>query len=74
MSPNEKSPSMDDLMQLAASPAGQQLMAMLRQCNPESLQLAMKKAASGDLEGAKAAVSQLMQDPQIKKLLDQMGR
>lgn len=74
MASTEKPFSMEDIMKLAASPTGQQLAAMLRQSSPESMQLAVQKAAAGDLEGAKAAISGFIQDPEIRKLLDQMGR
>ena len=66
--------SMEDIMKLAASPAGQQLMQLLRQNNPENLQHAMRKAAEGDLQAAKAALSDFTEDPEIKKLLEQIGR
>lgn len=73
MSPHDNPISMEDLMKLAASPAGQQLMTVLRQSHPETMQQAMQKALSGDMEGAKNALSTFTQDPQIQKLLQQMG-
>ena len=65
---------MEDLMKLAASPAGQQLMQLLQNSAPKTMQNAMQKAASGDLNGAKEAISSLAKDPQVQKLLEQMGR
>ena len=66
--------SMQEAMRLASSPAGQQLIAMLQQQNSADLQKAMNSAAAGDMEQAKKALSALLQDPQTRKLLDQLGR
>ena len=65
--------SMDDMMTLAKSPAGQQLFAMLRQSAGEDLRQAMKKAAAGDLAGAQTILSPALSDPKIRALLEQMG-
>ena len=40
--------SMDRVMQLAKSPAGQQLLAMLQQKDPQALQQAAMQASQGD--------------------------
>lgn len=73
--PNNESPiSMEDILKIAASPAGQQLIRMLQQSGGEDLQQAAKKAAAGDYNSAKQAISGLLQDPQVKKLLEQLGR
>ena len=61
-------------MRFAGTPAGQQLLNMLQQSNNPALQQAMQKAAEGDFQQAKQAMSALLQDPQIKKLLERMGR
>ena len=66
--------SMEEIMQLAASPVGQQLLHLLQQKNTPILQQAIRQASAGDLEGAKSALSSLLQDPEIKKQLEQMGR
>ena len=63
-----------DAMRFAGTPAGQQLLNMLQQSNNPALQQAMQKAAEGDFQQAKQAMAALLQDPQIKKLLEQMGR
>ena len=65
---------MEDLMKLATSPAGQQLMQLLQNSDPNAMQNAMQKASSGDLKGAKEAISDLANNPQVQKLLEQMGR
>ena len=66
--------AIEDAMRFAGTPAGQQLLNMLQQSNNPALQQAMQKAAEGDFQQAKQAMSALLQDPQIKKLLEQMGR
>lgn len=66
--------AIQDAMRFASTPAGQQLLNMLQQSNNPALQQAMQKAAEGDFQQAKQAMSALLQDPQIKKLLEQMGR
>ena len=67
-------PSMQELMRMAQSPAGQQLLQMLQQKGGKELQDAMAKAAAGDFEQAKQAVSSLLQNQDAQKLLDQLGR
>ena len=62
-----------EAMRMANSPAGQQLLQMLQKQNPAGLQNAMQSAASGDYDAARKVLSQLMTDPQAKKLLNQMG-
>ena len=62
-----------EAMRLAKTPAGQQLMNMLQQNNSEELRHAMEKAAAGDMVQAKQAVSAMLKDPQVQKLLEQMG-
>lgn len=66
--------SMRDAIRLANSPAGKQLMQLLRQSDGEQLRQAMEKASAGDLSQAKQAISSLMENPDIKRLLEQMGR
>lgn len=65
--------SMSDVTELARSPAGQQLLALLRQSGGESARQAMAKAAAGDLEGAKTLLAPLLADPRIRALLGSLG-
>ncbi len=74
MPKNEVPLSMEDIMKIAASPAGQQLIQLLQQSNRDAMQTAAQKAAAGDVASAKQAISGLLQDPQVKKLLEQLGR
>ena len=67
-------PSMQDILRMAQSPAGQQLIRILQQNGGQELQQAMAKAAAGDYSKAKEAISSLMQDPKVKKMMEEMGR
>ena len=67
-------PSMQEVLRMAATPAGQQLIALLRQKGGSEFQAAMSSAASGDYTQAKRAIEKLMEDPQAQNLLKQLGR
>ena len=66
--------SMQDVMRLAQSPAGQQLIALLKKQDSPQLQNAISSAAAGDYEQARKALSSLMDSPEIQSLLQQLGR
>ena len=66
--------SMQEVLRMAASPAGQQLIALLRQQDGNAFQSAMSSAAVGNYTQAKHAIEKLMADPQAQKLLKQLGR
>ena len=65
--------SMEEVMQLMRSPAGQQLMKLLQSSDDPALQKAKQLSASGNLEGAKEAVRHLAAGEEIKKILSQFG-
>ena len=65
--------SMQELSALAASPAGQQLLTILRQSGGTEVQQAISKAAAGDMAGAKELLSPILADPQIRALLNRLG-
>lgn len=65
--------SPQDIMALIRSPAGQQLLAMLRQQDPATLTKASRMAKSGDYAGVQATFASLMQDPNVLALLQQLG-
>jgi hypothetical protein len=71
---NQSNFSMQDAMRLAATPAGQQLIALLRQQGGNELQHALNSAAAGDYTKAKQSLEALMTDPQAQKLLEQLMR
>ena len=65
---------MQEVLRLAASPAGQQLIALMRQQGGSDFQKAMSNAASGDHTQAKKAIESMLADPQAQKLLKDLGR
>ena len=73
MAENSNNFSMQDLMRLASTPAGQELLNHLQQKDAEKLQMAIAYAVSGNMEQAKAALSGLISDPETQKLLAKLG-
>ena len=65
--------SIREAMRMAQTPAGKQLIQMLRSSGDANLQKAMSSAASGDYAGAKQALSAILSNPEAQKLLQQMG-
>lgn len=65
--------SMEEVMQLAKSPAGQQLLAMLQQADAEKVQQAAAQAAQGDYAAAAKIAKQLLSDPEAQALMRQLG-
>ena len=63
---------MQKAMQLAATPAGRELVAFLQSHNSQAMQNAMNKAAAGAYTSAKQALSSLLEDPEIRELLKQL--
>ena len=65
--------SMQDIMRLAGTPAGQELLNYLQQKNQKQLQMAIAHAVSGNMDQAKEIISQLITDPTARKLVEQLG-
>lgn len=65
--------SAQELMQLANSPAGKQLLALLQQADPTILRTAMAQAAQGQYNQAKELLTPLMESQQARALLQQLG-
>ena len=63
---------MQQLKKLAHSPAGQQLMEVLKHSGSTEVEKAAGYASSGNLEEAKKALSGLLETPEIQKLLRQL--
>lgn len=77
MDHNSKLPngiSMQEVLRLAASPAGQQLIALMQQKGGTKFEQAMQQAAAGDYTGAKRAMESFLTDPQAQRLLKELGR
>ena len=66
--------SLQQAMQFAQTPAGQQLIALLRATGGTEFQNAMQQAATGDYSKAKDVISRMLTDPEAQKLLKQLGR
>ncbi len=67
----DKTMDAEALGRLARSPAGQQLMAMLK---GQDLSDAARKAAAGNYAEAAQALQALLADPKARELLQQLGR
>lgn len=65
--------SMDEVMRLAKSPAGKQLLSMLQQQDSGQLQQAMSQAKTGDYANASKTLSDMLSSPEAQKLLKELG-
>ena len=65
--------SMEEVMRLAKSPAGQQLLAMLKQEDNAKLEQAVKQAKTGDFNQAGQTLSAMLSSPEAQKLLKELG-
>ena len=65
--------SMQDVMRLAGTPAGQKLLDHLHKKNEKQLQMAIAHAVSGNWEQAKQLLSGLVNDPESQKLIRELG-
>ncbi len=69
MEKNSQNFSMEDAMELARSPAGRQLFGLLQTKNPD----AISEATSGNYEKLQKDLNNLLSDPEIRRLLKQLG-
>ena len=74
MQKNSEDFSMQEALRLARSPAGQRLLAMLRQQNGSQLETIMAQANAGDMENAKKNIEAMMASNEMQELLRQLGR
>lgn len=65
--------TLEQVKQLAQSPAGKQLLALLRQSNANVLDKAVSQASSGDFSKVSQTLAPLLASDEIKKLLKQLG-
>ena len=65
--------ALKDAKRLAGTAQGQQLAALLQQLGGTDLHQAINRAASGDFAAAQAALTKLMENPQARKILQQLG-
>lgn len=73
MQKNSENFSLQDIMRLANSPAGKQLISMLQQSDPATMQKAMEQASAGDYTKAKQALEPFINSDEVKKLMRQLG-
>lgn len=73
MQKNSNNFSMQEALRLANSPAGQQLLALLRQSDPATLQKVLQQASNGDYSQIAQTLAPLMESEEVKKLIQQMG-
>ena len=72
MQKNSQDFSMQEALRLANSPAGQQLLAMLR--NAGKLEQAGQQARTGNYAQALAGIEDILSTPEGKKLLKELGK
>ena len=65
--------SMEEVMRLAKSPAGQQLLAMLQQGDSAKLEQAVQQAKTGDYSQAGQTLNTLLSSPEAQKLIKELG-
>lgn len=65
--------SMEEVMRLAKSPAGQQLIAMLQQKDSATLSQAAAQAKAGDFSQASQTLSAMLSSPEAQRLLKELG-
>ena len=65
--------AMRKAMQLAQSQQGKQLLNLLQANHAETLNQAMTQTSQGNYAQAQQILSKLLQDPEAKKLLSQLG-
>ncbi|MBQ6852426.1 MAG: hypothetical protein IJO04_05300 [Oscillospiraceae bacterium] len=74
MQKNSEDFSMQDALRLAQSPAGQQLLAMLRRTDSGQLQQARDLAAAGNYAQASQLIGTLLASDEAQQLLKELGR
>ncbi|MDO5545820.1 MAG: hypothetical protein Q4F81_08360 [Eubacteriales bacterium] len=65
-------PDMSELVRLAQTPAGQQLITLLQKQGGPQLQQAIASAAGGDYTRAKEILSELLSSPEAQTLLKEL--
>lgn len=68
-----KQDAMREAMRMAQTVEGQQLIRILQNSREIDMQAALQKAAAGDFDSAKQAISAAMNNPEVQKLLQKLG-
>lgn len=75
MHKNSDNFSIQDAMRLAKSDTGQQHgKQLLKEQNGGAVDQAMEQAAAGDFDQVKQTLSELLSSPQLRAMLEQIGR
>ena len=74
MQKNSQDFSIEEAARLANTPAGQQLLAMLRSADPDQLQQIADKASAGDYAQANEILRSVLSSPEARKILNNLGR
>ena len=73
MQKNSENFSVQDAMRLAGTPAGQELLNLLRRGDSSELQQAAQLASEGNYAQAQQLLSGFLRDPEVQRLLTRMG-
>lgn len=73
MQKNSQNFSAEEVMRMAKSPAGQQLIALLKQGDSIQLQQAISQAKTGDYNQASQTLSAMLSSPEAQQLLKDLG-
>lgn len=65
--------SKEDILRMAGSPAGQQLMALLQQRDSAALAQAIAQAKAGNMAGAGQTLSAMLASPEAQRLMKELG-
>lgn len=68
----QQTPNISELIRMAQTPAGQQLIALLQKQDGAQLQQAITYAVSGDYNRAKEILSKLLSSPEAQTLLKKL--
>ncbi len=72
MQKNSEHFSMQEILRMANSPAGQALMQLLQEQDPQAVRSAQANAQAGDIQKATENLSRFLSDPKTRALLQQL--
>lgn len=73
MQKNSENFSIQEAMRLAGTPAGQELLNLLRRSDTAQFQQAAQLASTGDYAQAQQLLKGFLQNPEVQQLLSQLG-
>ena len=72
MQNNSQNFSMQDMMRIAQSPTGQQLISLLKQSDPSQLKKLSAMASSGNMDQAKDVLQQMLRSNEAQTLMQKL--